>query len=414
MPKPPPYIPFICRKTLITKYFLLVTLLLAAMLTFPLNITGTWKEPRFNITLTISPQGSYSLQFPNGSSSGRFQIAKNILLLQDASGTPPVQYIINSCTDTTLILRDAQNIIMNFQRSPAVSAPHPSPTGPPLATQGAFSLQISHFQDALFLIRFIIGGPVKNQEISELKTKLIQEFHQAPAEMIRQLDSIGQSMNRVRQASNPLLIGLARQELFAALYTATRSMKEEQKPLIIQIINRYIRVLAFDPASNLILTDRDADSMIHWLTFTGELTGAQTAMSHENQEHIRRELAQNFLAMTPEHKKLMTSASLIWLVLDTNWKKMSPTQKQQFKTSFAQQWRQNTMPHPPPAYPPSASFPPTAQNNSASLNQQILDAKARQNMLQIFNRMNLDNHALSLNIIENVGGTGNYWNVTEY
>jgi hypothetical protein len=30
------------------------------------------------------------------------------------------------------------------------------------------------------------------------------------------------------------------------------------------------------------------------------------------------------------------------------------------------------------------------------------------------NDMSLNNHALSLNIIENIGGTGNYWSVVDY
>ena len=42
------------------------------------------------------------------------------------------------------------------------------------------------------------------------------------------------------------------------------------------------------------------------------------------------------------------------------------------------------------------------------------DYQARQSMFQMMNDMNMNSHALSLNIIENIGGTGNYWNVVDY
>jgi len=39
--------------------------------------------------------------------------------------------------------------------------------------------------------------------------------------------------------------------------------------------------------------------------------------------------------------------------------------------------------------------------------------QARQNMFRIMNNINHQTHATSLNIIENIGGTGNYWKVVD-
>jgi hypothetical protein len=34
--------------------------------------------------------------------------------------------------------------------------------------------------------------------------------------------------------------------------------------------------------------------------------------------------------------------------------------------------------------------------------------------MKMMNEMNMNTHATSLNIIENTGGTGNYWSVVDY
>ena len=38
---------------------------------------------------------------------------------------------------------------------------------------------------------------------------------------------------------------------------------------------------------------------------------------------------------------------------------------------------------------------------------------ANQNLFNMMNNMSLQNHATMLNTIENFGGTGNYWEVTD-
>ena len=42
------------------------------------------------------------------------------------------------------------------------------------------------------------------------------------------------------------------------------------------------------------------------------------------------------------------------------------------------------------------------------------DYNSRRQMFNMMNNMNMNSHALSMNIIENIGGTGNYWEVVDY
>jgi hypothetical protein len=113
--------------------------------------------------------------------------------------------------------------------------------------------------------------------------------------------------------------------------------------------------------------------------------------------------------MPIEQKRLLCTASLIWQLLESNWNRMTPAQKQQYKSAYFSQSGQKT-----PAYQPpqtGGSYTPSSAKSPA---EQMREYNARQNMYRMMNEMNMNSHALSLNIIENIGGTGNYWNVVDY
>jgi hypothetical protein len=98
---------------------------------------------------------------------------------------------------------------------------------------------------------------------------------------------------------------------------------------------------------------------------------------------------------------------------------MTPAQKQQFKNTYASQIRQKST-----AYAAANANTSTGSTGSTgtgynpgtakSAAETMRDYNARQQVFKMMNDMSLNNHALSLNIIENIGGTGNYWSVVDY
>ncbi len=60
------------------------------------------------------------------------------------------------------------------------------------------------------------------------------------------------------------------------------------------------------------------------------------------------------------------------------------------------------------------------QNNTVksikkkSIYQMQSELNAKQNMFNMMQNMNTNSHALYMNIAENIGGTGNYWEVVDY
>jgi len=382
------------------------------------NIAGKWRDNQYNITLELNVSGSYSLQFPNGQSTGRFGINGNIFWMQDASGAQPVYYTIITLTDNLIILQDANGLRLNYQRQQPLASSQPAPSqyqpnthvspARTLASKNGSTLTNAHIETGVGLIQFIIGQKISPAEVKELEAQSIIEFNQNPAYFIQEINSLAQSLQTLRSFTEPVRIGLARQQLFAALYQATYQMQETDKPLMIQVMNRYIKVLAHDPANGLVLTDKDAEGMTKYLAFNSELMGQSIALSPQLVESVAVELAGNFFSMPLEQKQLLCSASLIWQLLEANWNQLSPAQKEQYKSSFQAQIAQNFNPS---SYNYS---PPPATSGGSSTADAMRDYRARQHMMQMMNEMNMNTNALSLNIIENIGGTGNYWSVVDY
>ncbi|MCP5052961.1 MAG: hypothetical protein GY940_37680 [bacterium] len=377
------------------------------------GMEGTWYDARYKIKLVLYSNGAYQMQHANGASQGRYNVSGNTFCLIDQSGAGNVCYTVAGYNANQLVLRDANGVTMNFQRQQTPSTN--TGKGKVLAQKNNFTLTTAHLDIGTGLTQFIIGQPIKPAEVEELKAKLIEEFNQLPGKMMKELASLGDSLQKVRTLTNPVQIGYARQQLFAALYKATRQMAEHQKPLMIQVMNRYIKVLAYDEANNLVLTDKDACGMMHYLAFNSELMGQKVQLNQTVYNSVAAEMVKNFPAMPVQQKQLLCSASLLWKLVEYNWNQLTPAQRQQYKNSFAAQMRPNYQQYQPSSQGYQNYTPPAnTSGKKKSAAEMMMDYNAKQHMFQMMNNMNMNSHALSMNIIENIGGTDNYWKVVDY
>ncbi len=372
-------------------------------------ITGKWRENQFNISLVLNTDGTYALQHPGGTSQGRYQAAGQHLQLQDQHAPTAVSYIVLSLQNSQLILQDAQGIRMNFNRivdpESRKNQPVKSKVKPmqELIRSGEHSLNTGHVETAINLVQFIIGQSVTPSERKEMNDRLIMEFKQEPAYILNQISSLDRSLKQLRTLSDPVHIGIARQELFSALYSATARMPEHEKPLLILVMNRYIRVISEDSQNKLLLTDRDVNGMISYLSFMSELSGHPISMNDALRRQLAADMVKQFPSMGLEQKKMLCSASLLWQLMDANWDRLSPAQKNQFRSQMTGQ-----------SHTAAQSRPVQPIPQKRSMSEQMADFQARQRCMQMMMDMNTQSHTTSLNIIENIGGTGNYWKVVDY
>jgi hypothetical protein len=273
-----------------------------------------------------------------------------------------------------------------------------APADDVLATQNGYRLTRSHVAVGADLIRFISGTPVHPDELAQMERQSMLEFQIDPALFIQQIGQLAQALQALQTLTDPAQIGLGRQQLFAELHLATRPIPPADRPLLIQLLERRIQVLAVDAVNRLVLTDRDVDGMLRYLAFIGQLQQQPLSLTPDLQREFTAAMTQQFPSMALEQKQLLCMASILWTVMEANWNRMAPAQRQQLQQSIAGQYAAPA----PSAAPPGPS--PTLS---------MADWNANQNMMRMMNDMSLQNHAVSMNIIENMGGSGNYWEVVD-
>jgi hypothetical protein len=360
------------------------------------NLTGTWTQPDLGMTLALSPDGAYRFEQPAGLSQGRYETQGAVLQLQDAATFAIAGFWILGLDAATLTLRDGTGATVAFRRD---APPAAAAAADVLATRNGHSLFRSAIGTAAGLVQFITGTPVTPDEMREMERQSIVEFQTDPALFNQQIGQLAQALQTLQTLSDPAQIGLGRQQLFAELHLATRSIPPTDRPLLIQLLERRIQVLAVDAANRLVLTDRDVDGMLRYMLFIGQVQPQPLSLTPALQSEFTATLIRQFPTLALEQKQMLCMASILWTVMEANWNRMSPDQRRQFQQSLAGQYAA-----PAPGAVPSA---PAAASMS------MADWNANQNLMQIMNDMSLQNHAVSMNIIENMGGTGNYWDVVD-
>jgi len=166
----------------------------------------------------------------------------------------------------------------------------------------------------------------------------------------------------------------------------------------------------------LLLTNKDAHGMLNYLAFNSELMGQKVHLTDAVRHSIMTDLVNQFAAMPLEQKRLLCSASLIWEMLESNWNRLNSAQKQQYKNAYYSQIAQNTQSYQTynKTYNTDSSGSGYKSSSKKSTADMMREHRAKQHMFQMMNEMNMNTHATSLNIIENIGGTGNYWSVVDY
>ncbi len=360
---------------------------------------GTWNNAQYNLQMTLNRDGTYSFTGPYGSSAGRWGAQGSTFWMQDYSGQT-VYYTVALYNQTQLNLVDANGVSLHYTRKTGAS-------GSVLLEYSGHSLTTKHLNTAIGIIEFIIGQEIKAIEKEELTASAKEEFPLNPAEWLRQVSSLQESLDKLKQLQDPVHIGMARQMLVAEFYKAVLPVKEEEKPLLIRMINRYVKVLAFDEANTLALTDKDVDAMIDYMEFNNQMAGVNRRFTIAERKAFTEELSGKFKTMPVEEKRFLCSANFIWKLVQANYQQLGSASRnqfqQQYSTAHAGRWKQDK---------DFQAFSNLSQaEQQVWLQQKSRENLANQNMYTMMNNMATQNHAVMLNTIENFGGTGNYWEV---
>jgi hypothetical protein len=391
---------------------------------------GTWNYSAQNSTIQMKADFTFTASSPQGKSNGTYTWQNNILYFMTPQGQQIMYYTVNGIDANQMHLTDpyGYNVIYNKQQTTQPNNPVTTNTHIPipweaskynvvLANAKGMELKKSHVQVGVALVEFIIGKHIKASEVKELETSSIPEFKSNPQEFMKQINSIAESMKKLYTLSDATQLGTARQELFGALYLAAVHIPTDKQPKLLQIMNRYVKVLTYDAANQLVLTEADVQGMMNYVELQSELLGYTQKISTAEKTAYKQQILVLFSQMSVQQRQYLCSGSLIWDVVKTNWDKMTYQQKQQLKAQYQQQTNQNMPNINMDAFNQSAAkwkkyyeekYPITEGSGGSgkSSNNTCWEC------FKIMSNSMTEHHVTMMNMIEGMGGSDNYWKVS--
>jgi hypothetical protein len=396
------------------------------------ELSYSWVNQNYGIEFVLNNNFTYSFKYNGKVSVGQWGYQKGNLCFKDSGNGIVTCYRVVFFNQKAISLQSGNGAVITYYRQISKQQ-YPNQKskfskkldkGKILARKNGYRFTENHFSAIVKFLEFIIGEKISNSEKQFLKQAELNGFNQNPQNEVSQIEKINNSMQGLYKISDPIKLGVSRSALFNQLYFAFKKIPKNSQPAFSQIMNKHVKILSYDKSSGLILTQRDVDGFINYLMFMQYLNGMNTIFSYDLRKAITNDLITKFQTFSLDKKKIISSGDLLWTIIEMNWKRMSLAQKQQFILKYRGQTGYSSV---------NDSFnrgvqmgKRTAQNiinninkskvyTSRSRKKSIIERQrefqAKQNMFKMMYNMNLQTHATTLNIIENIGGTGNYWEV---
>lgn len=306
--------------------FYIAALLIAVSTLSAETIVGRWSAPDLGIEMVLNPDFSYTF----GMSAGRYTITGNTIYFQDRTSGGATVYMFFLDRDILRFI-DINGVPINFVRVPGqASSGRAAGSGAVLAKQGGYTLTEGDVTAGIGVLQFIINGRVTDAERSALTEQSKKEFSINPEGFLKELQSLAVSRAMLSQVTDPIQVGLLRQALIVAFYQAAKNRSAAELPLFVQVMNRYVQVLAYDEPNRLALTNKDLDAFFDYTSFLYELnTGKIVTWSLSVRDSVRTDLIDRFPVLHLQEKQFYCGMGIIWNYFQYAWKSAAEAQRRQ-------------------------------------------------------------------------------------
>ena len=195
------------------------------------------------------------------------------------------------------------------------------------------------------------------------------------------LQALRSGMEYIFTLHDPVEIGLVRQQILGNIYWM--SVVNKHASVYWDVTDSYTDVIAFDETNKLVLTQKDLDDYLDYLSLAYQNYGQQLTAAMRSE--LAQQMVSNFAAFRLEDKQLLACGSLLKDNLVAQMNAMSSREQQQFQQHLQQQ-------------------PPSVDWSGADM-----DA----DMVKFMMEMNNMSHVSMMNVIENMGGGDDYWELKQ-
>ena len=273
-----------------------------------------------------------------------------------------------------------------------------------LASKNGYNYTQADFQKAVRFTEFLCDKQLTDSELAMLKESELADFNADPQTALQNLNNIEAQMQQIYNTADPLQVGMSRSIMIANIYYSIQQMSDDNK--IKQIFNNNVLVLAIDPYNGVSLTEKDVEAYFDYLTFYSGLTGQTVVYDRQTRDAYRQTVIDMFLYGDNQTKAMLAVMDTYNKYMQSAYNSLTPQQKQQFAASMTQNYNnyEQNYSYDNSSYGNTSTSSPDFSKNDAATNQMYF------NVMQDYM---MQSHATSLNIIENMGNTGNYWEVVD-
>ncbi|MEW6368494.1 MAG: hypothetical protein AB1714_28020 [Acidobacteriota bacterium] len=360
------------------------------------SLTGSWRAAQLSIEMTLNPDGTYLF----GQWSGRYAVQGSLITFQDAASGMLTSYLVNLGGDQ-MIFTDANGAMIYWQR---LRLPERQQAGGGvLCTAGGLTLTTTAVETGIHLLQFIINAQLNEQERNALTQQAVSDFQQNPAGFLGEMQKLGQSIQVLRQVTDPLQVGLLRQALVVEFYKADRAMPATQRPIFLRVLFDHVHVLASDDTNNLVFTREDAEALLAYLSFIQQASSGQLIQWTEASARSAIEsIAARFPKMSLQEKQFCCSMSILWNYFRHAWETAALAQRQQMVQQMFARTAQA-----PPAQNYSGVAPPAALAYRSSGEMSDSQYNTVMNALK-------EDYVSTMNAWGNIGESPYYYEIVDY
>ncbi|MCB9081850.1 MAG: hypothetical protein H6555_09090 [Lewinellaceae bacterium] len=234
----------------------------------------------------------------------------------------------------------------------------------------------AHFQQGLHFVEFLLNTRLSASERQAGLQEALQSFRHDPQGTLAELNQVDQQMQQVYMLTDVPTIGLVRSALLAQLYTAFQGTPNP--PILVTLMEKYTPLLALDLQNNLALTRQDAEGFYDFLILVGKLNNPSLTVNPQEREQVVQWLGNSFATLSLEEKQWLCIMGVFNAYVQELVAELGPSQKQQLAQA---------------AYPQATPSPPQGDGE----------------YYKWISEMMAQNHLSMLNVLENMGDDGGYW-----
>lgn len=201
-----------------------------------------------------------------------------------------------------------------------------------LATSGNLQLTTAELEPALELLTFLSQEQLTPTERQSVVQESVEEFQGDPAGTLQSLSELKSAFALVKAQSDPMVLGDFRQQLLGDFHQMTLESQGEELPAFVKALNAHAPVVAYDPDTEVALTQKDLVACLLYMQQLGSMQGE----TYTEQDLIQagQEVISGFQQIDPQTQKMLASGSLLISLYQSSTQKMTADQRNTLTTHY--------------------------------------------------------------------------------